>query len=62
MAAFHTRISDLAIGGTFMTVRCRGCMPRPSILTITQLLITFSNISNTWPRYFVLKGRRHRRA
>jgi hypothetical protein len=39
MAAFHTRISDPAIGGTYMT-----------------LLITFSNLGQTWPKWFVLRG------
>jgi hypothetical protein len=39
MAAFHTRISDPAIGGTYMT-----------------LLITFSNLGQTWPRWFILRG------
>jgi hypothetical protein len=32
--------------------------PCPPALTGVQLLITFSNLGNTWPRYFVLKGAR----
>ncbi|KAJ6574665.1 MFS general substrate transporter [Mycena capillaripes] len=41
ISAFHTRVSDPLIGGTYMT-----------------LLNTFTNLGGTWPKYFVLKGKK----
>jgi MFS transporter, PAT family, solute carrier family 33 (acetyl-CoA transportor), member 1 len=65
ISAFHTRISDPVIGGTYMTVSdgpillCSRHLARSCSrigTDIFQLLNTFSNLGGTWPRYFVLKG------
>lgn len=56
MAAFHTRVSDPVVGGTYMTVRLSPGLQGDTTLTSTQLFATFSNLGGTWPRYFVLKG------
>ena len=54
ISAFHTRVSDPVIGGTYMTVGKLSCLLHisPSL----QLLATFTNLGGTWPKWFVLKG------
>jgi hypothetical protein len=54
ISAFHTRISDPVIGGTYMTV-CH-LQTWPLLSYRSQLLNTFTNLGGTWPKYFVLKG------
>lgn len=54
VSAFHTRISDPVIGGTYMTV-CPGTQTL-SLTYLWQLLNTATNLGGTWPKYFVLRG------
>ncbi|KAG6812057.1 hypothetical protein H0H92_004588 [Tricholoma furcatifolium] len=56
ISAFHTRISDPLIGGTYMTVRFSSLTHRESKVNFGQLLNTFTNMGGTWPKWFVLKG------
>jgi MFS transporter, PAT family, solute carrier family 33 (acetyl-CoA transportor), member 1 len=57
ISAFHTRISDPLIGGTYMTVSLLDGQGRASLTLIhLQLLNTFTNLGGTWPKWFVLKG------
>ncbi|KAH9988801.1 acetyl-coenzyme A transporter 1-domain-containing protein [Russula compacta] len=56
IGAFHARISDPVIGGTYITVcifRIRWLL---SLVEFRQLLNTVSNLGSTWPRFFVLRA------
>jgi Acetyl-coenzyme A transporter 1 len=56
MGAFHARVSDPVIGGTYITV----CIFDVALLYYSnfdiQLLNTVYNLGYTWPRFFVLRG------
>jgi PAT family acetyl-CoA transporter-like MFS transporter 1 len=53
VSAFHARIADPVIGGTYMTL-----LATYVLLPMQESLLTFSSVSNlggTFPRFFVLK-------
>src|SRR6266851_8251988 len=56
IGAFHARVSDPLIGGTYITV-CIFCIRSlRSVVEYPQLLNTVTNLGGTWPRFFVLRG------
>ena len=56
ISAFHTRVSDPVIGGTYMTVRGTQHVIPITLNLSLKLLNTFANMGGTWPKWFVLKG------
>jgi acetyl-CoA transporter-like protein len=56
IGAFHAKISDPVIGGTYITVRVLCVHWTRSLVEFWQLLNTVSNLGSTWPRFFVLRG------
>ena len=59
VSAFHAKISDPVIGGTYMTLLAT-YVPPPLLLSQTTFILTctssVSNLGGTFPRFFVLKA------